>query len=441
MQARFVGFWAAIAVIGWIGCTSSEEDFRLCFDKSAKAEGPQLWTQLRPATSPPARYDASAIYDEANDRLVVFGGGGDNENVLGDLWVLAPATDTSGGATWTELKATGTAPRARLGHGAAYDAKNDRMIVFGGQNKTKGTADVFILTNANGLGDAPVWSALTTTNAAPNRIYFSSAYDAKSNTLVVSGGSQGKNTFVDELWLLSNANGLGTGPSTWTKVDAPSRPSPRAGAAFAVDEAGEALLSFGGASAFDETSLTVLNDTWSLLPISSASPAFSQVSAASPPGKRAFASLAYDPKSQRAILFGGRTSGSIASSTYLLSRTGAPTWASYNTGNSPPDRFRHLAAYSSKANRMVVFGGVTSGDEYLADTWVLDRANGDAPAPVTTITVRGASDVCAGNTLQVVGECADATGNLVRCPVVWTCSDPDALIAANGFVRAGRPAS
>src|SRR5262245_57148916 len=32
------------------------------------------WTQLFPASSPPARYDAGIAYDESRGRLVLFGG-------------------------------------------------------------------------------------------------------------------------------------------------------------------------------------------------------------------------------------------------------------------------------------------------------------------------------------------------------------------------------
>jgi len=124
------------------------------------------WAELTPVTSPPARFFASSIYDASNRRMTIFGG---NTGVrVNDAWVFDMWT-----GEWTALVPTGTKPSAREGAAAIYDGANDRMLVFGGftgiyQN------DLWALENlsqtATGINDdrAPAASAVLLHPGAPN---------------------------------------------------------------------------------------------------------------------------------------------------------------------------------------------------------------------------------------------------------------------------------
>ena len=60
---------------------------------AASTTAPSLtWTQLSPATSPPARYSASMAYDPATGNMVLFGGIGSSGNTLSDTWSWTIAT-------------------------------------------------------------------------------------------------------------------------------------------------------------------------------------------------------------------------------------------------------------------------------------------------------------------------------------------------------------
>ncbi len=97
----------------------------------------EQWTQVMPAnTGPSARANATAVYDETSDELVVFGG---NTSASGatfvpqnDVWALNLAT-----MMWRRVMTTGTAPSVRLFHAAAIRGRT--MLVFGG-----GGANAFI---------------------------------------------------------------------------------------------------------------------------------------------------------------------------------------------------------------------------------------------------------------------------------------------------------
>ena len=90
--------------------------------------GDERWTQLAPSGTPPDVFLAghSAIYDSANQRAVVFGAETDWSH--NDVWSLSLA----GGGAWKHLAPAGTPPAARYLHSAIYDGTNQRMVVFGG---------------------------------------------------------------------------------------------------------------------------------------------------------------------------------------------------------------------------------------------------------------------------------------------------------------------
>jgi len=117
-----------------------------------QASKPQ-WTSPFTETKSTALTFTSAGYDPATNTMIVFGGydwgmeGTDTNAVL----LYAPA---NGNGNWTTLIANGVAgsPAARDAHSAVYDSANNRMIVFGGEIFAASTDlnDVWVLSNANG---------------------------------------------------------------------------------------------------------------------------------------------------------------------------------------------------------------------------------------------------------------------------------------------------
>src|SRR5208283_1715909 len=97
-------------------------------------------------------------------------------------WVLSNANGLGGTPTWTQLSPTGSTPTARAGHTAAYDYINNRMIIFGGLGSNNNLNDVWVLSNANGLGGTSAWIQLTTSgNALTPRDTHSAVYDNANN--------------------------------------------------------------------------------------------------------------------------------------------------------------------------------------------------------------------------------------------------------------------
>lgn len=190
--------------------------------------------------------------------MITFGGDtGFNGTDHNDTNVLSPANGPS--PTWTTLVTSGGPPPVRDGASAVYDANHNRMIVFGGQqilgpNNVPNLNDVWVLSHANGHGGVPTWTNLQPAgDAPPPRSHAGLIYDSNANVMYVFGGfrrSGGVQTItsVGDVWKLTNANGLGNATPTWKQVG--QRGTPPGAAALpglVFDDANRRLISFGGA--------------------------------------------------------------------------------------------------------------------------------------------------------------------------------------------------
>lgn len=280
---------------------------------------------------------------------------------------------------WVQLFPTGTTPAARAQSGSAYDEANDRLIIFGGATVSTLADDVWVLTNASAAAAAPGWVQLSALGPAPRaRNQTSAVYDPTSNRLVIHGGFSASVVSLNDTWVLTFANGLGGTPE-WTEL--PSAPVGRVGHVMVYDVANNRMLVFGGNTGPPGTEL---NDVWVLKDANGiGSPVWEQLSIVGPaPPARTHSQGAYDPSSNRLIIFGGRATGSAFDDVWVLDNAnglgGTPQWTQMSLGGAPPaPRGGHVMFYDQQRNHIVMFGG---GDEQanpvFNDSWLLTEANG-----------------------------------------------------------------
>ncbi len=143
------------------------------------------WRAMRPAGNGPARVGSVVVYDSRRDRVLLFGGqappgylsGSPLEN---DVWSLDLGAGPEG--RWERLTPMGAAPTGRRDAVGAYDAANDRLVVWGGLLDDPAA---YALSFASGT---PTWSKLTTTGDPVARVGAAGGYDAAGRRLVVTGG-------------------------------------------------------------------------------------------------------------------------------------------------------------------------------------------------------------------------------------------------------------
>ncbi len=216
------------------------------------------WSQLA-GPGPSGRTRHTAVYDEAEGRVLIFGGLGSG-GPLNDTWALDMAA-----GEWRQLTTNGTSPPARLTHAAAYDPAG-RMIVFGGN---QGSVVNIVPSNDVWVLDLSTLTWVDATAAGPDpRLWVSSLWDPGSSQLVLFGGGDdsaftGTVDYFEDVWAWTDAGGS----PTWTQLDAGSatKPDGRFWGGWTYDAVNQRYLLFGG---HDDTNLGNRNDTWFFDPTS-----------------------------------------------------------------------------------------------------------------------------------------------------------------------------
>jgi len=246
------------------------------------------------------------------------------------------------------------------------------------------------------IGGPPTWSRVTpAAPIAPPRGIAGSAYSAASNRLIVFGGYPQLTVYRNDLWILTNANGLGS--STWTQVignGTAGSPPPRGSATLNFDPTTNRAILVGGES----TQLAVLSDVWVLLNAdgTTGTPSWIQLAPQGSFPGRANHLAQYDPTTNRLIVTMGFFPGGNCrntcitdpAETWVLENAnglgGTPRWIQLQTAGGPVGRasLQAASAYDPTTNRLFVFGGTRGNPgQNLGDLWVLDGANGVSGAP------------------------------------------------------------
>lgn len=270
------------------------------------------WTLLGiPGTKPGERHSPQWGYDAARNRVLVFGGYGShyvgwNYEYLNDVWEL----DLDGTPKWHELFPAGQAPSGRLAGAAVYDPMRQRFVGFGGTIAEP--VDTWVL-NLRGQAN---WQPLPIDGDRPYGHWgMTSVYDARRDRMLIFGGSTddgyyGANNDVWELTL--------RGLPEWHKlVVAGTPPSPRRSGAAIYDPIRDRMVVYGGFDAVPGSD-AFLDDAYAL-DFSGSIPTWSALAPAGAlPAGRDGVSAAYDPIHDRMILFGGWSGTSMLGDTQFL---------------------------------------------------------------------------------------------------------------------------
>lgn len=111
------------------------------------------------STGPSARRDYAAAYDSVRNKVVVFGGAGQNGVLLNDTWEWT-ATGPGGGGGWKQRAGSGPSPRSHAG--MAFDASRGKMVLFGGR-----TGPVPNYTNETWEWNGTAWSQVAAATPPP----------------------------------------------------------------------------------------------------------------------------------------------------------------------------------------------------------------------------------------------------------------------------------
>jgi galactose oxidase-like protein len=207
------------------------------------------WKQS--GTGGPQLHGIHLAYDSKADRLLTFGGDHifTDGTFFDDTWVYDP-----GAARWTK-RHPALSPPARSYYAMAYDAKADRLVLFGGENVNHG--DYFADTWAYSFG-TDRWTQMHPKVSPPARYYTVVAYDSVRDRMLLFGGAANySETPFDDLWAYD------FGRDIWTELKPTGpRPTARAWHAMAFDNEAGILVLFGGGP----TRAGYTNEVWTFDP-------------------------------------------------------------------------------------------------------------------------------------------------------------------------------
>lgn len=191
---------------------------------------------------------------------------------------------------------------------------------------------------------------------------FGLAYDSLNRKAVIFGGRDHSGLVFGDTWEWDSVSG-------YQLISSTSVPSARYG--HEVVWIGDKYLLFGGRNEAGEA----LNDTW-LYDVGLDS--WTYLVTPSSPEARAFMCLGYDPFLNKAVLITGEGSQFIpvANTTWEFDPVGL-TWSSFALNPAPSPRIGASMAYDEKNRKFVLFGGhglTWNPSDLYNDTWVYDAA-------------------------------------------------------------------
>jgi hypothetical protein len=183
-MGQAAGAWDAAAqrLVVFGGAGSGDPQGTRAFDP---AKG--TWTDLAPTGGePPTRSNHAMLLDAKNDRMLVFGGWDARGAYVyyNDLWAYSMLANR-----WSKLDVPG-GPSPREAHGAAFDDATGRLYVVGGLTAAGVASDVWVLEPK----PAPHWSELSPggdTLVVAGGV--AAAFDPATKSLVVIGDAPNDN--------------------------------------------------------------------------------------------------------------------------------------------------------------------------------------------------------------------------------------------------------
>ncbi|MFH2109678.1 MAG: kelch repeat-containing protein [Candidatus Bathyarchaeota archaeon] len=343
----------------------------------------QLPSTLATDSNPSERYGAAMAYDEANGRLILFGGSewDDTPTFYDDTWAYNYSSNE-----WVELSPA-VRPPPRFNPGVAYIPDRQAILIFGGYKPPE-----------RNLGDTwlfdvktDTWRELEPSNSPTPRSNVGMAYDTKNGKVILFGGSSNSEYPTSDTWAYDfEAN-------TWTEMHPAAFPKPQYGVGMVYDSLNERILLLEGHWVTRESGAVRDGYDGGLYTYDYAADTWTKIECSTPPG-RYWYSTAYDNDLGRMIVFGGIRwiggYGNMYDETWVYDSE-TNTW-SKSIEKGPEKRYISGMAYDQGGGVTVLFGGaVVVGDapgggdlrEYYSDTWALNATLGwsrllESAAPV-----------------------------------------------------------
>ena len=314
--------------------------------------GTAIDSAAQPSATPGSRLAGNLFYDSLHDRLLLFGGSLNRNDLEQDQ-----RTYQWKDGQWSVLAEAG--PRPRDEAAAGIDTETGNLYLYGGSGVAPARDSegrrVPVTFRETWRFDGERWALVDTLGPSLRR-NAAGAFDPTRNVFVLFGGSIGEGRGVPngETWEFDG--------HTWRMV-ATSGPAPRKAHVMAYDAASGMTILHGGMP--DSADITYY-DTWGWN-----GQDWRKLSEGGP--RSVYGTATPAPDGGIVLLGGQGTREPLA-----VWHFNGSAWRMLATvGSGPSGRQWHHAAFDSRRNRYFVLGGSTrtaTGMTVLADLWQLDSA-------------------------------------------------------------------
>jgi hypothetical protein len=227
------------------------------------------------------------------------------------------------------------------------------------------------------------WQALTPAHEPPARLVEAVAYDAKTQQLIMFGGSVPGVGVAGDTWSWNGTD--------WVQLQPATSPPARMMAVMGYDSATNQLILTGGRGAASE----LYTDTWVWT-----GKTWKQLAPATSPGQLINATAAYDPMLRAFVVFGAPPAPMPALPVNQLWKWTGANWQAVTTAVPPSDVTWPLMAYDQATSQLVMMAPNRDKVGGVANTLLL------VAAPTKTVLGSGSSTVAAGMPVTVVATVA-----------------------------------
>ncbi|MBK8551241.1 MAG: T9SS type A sorting domain-containing protein [Ignavibacteria bacterium] len=307
----------------------------------------QSWVQLPTIGTPPERANASSIYLQSENRMIVFGGRNSTGN-LNDVWSLNLSTNE-----WNNITpASGSMPSVRFTANAVYDSLLNRMIIWSGQGSALYN-DVWAF-NFNNNSWQELWPDGNTAGAPLKRYGTAAIFDPNNRRLVNFAGFTTSGRF-DDTWYFQ------VDSLRWTDQTNSNHPELRClHSGYITPDRTQMIIYAGQHNG-------ALADIWSL---DLNSYVWTNLTPVIKPDGRWFSPVV-NTNSNYSVIFGGQNSLSTFGDLWKFS-IDSMKWDSVSQGVTKPSaRWGHASVYIPSSDKLIIFSG--ADPEYKNDTWVFNN--------------------------------------------------------------------
>ncbi|MGE0143422.1 MAG: hypothetical protein AB7I19_10450 [Planctomycetota bacterium] len=294
----------------------------------------------------PSRLDPAIHYNPAIGAIELFGGI-DFRVSNGTVLQGATRSDTHVWDGTTLSRRHGDLrPGSRHSHVLAPDPTG-KVLLFGGFLQQAAANDTWTWTGNRWMEHAPSLSPSPRSSAA------AMLDQGRSETLLFGGSASG--VFTNELWAW---NGV-----TWTLRDVGTGPTGRIETTLAFDSGRLVSVLFGGFGR-QGTATVPVGDTWEWN-----GNAWANRSTGIAPSPRAGAAMAFDPRIQRTVLFGGRTGFTAQHQLADTWEWDGNSWQRVSPVTQPPALLSPRLQFEQNTNRLLLVGIIVSTSPFETQVW------------------------------------------------------------------------